>query len=147
MKLIKSQTINNKKCSYDIIHVNKVQLFQWSDQQLLSYRPKLMMPFKPFFSQSHNQPNSMLGRNRLRRSGGGRGVSQQYNTGVREAAITPVLSDSKSVSIYVRREPNLPLFMDFMLRFSWILNIACLSGFVLIFLTSLRVSGPTNQPD
>lgn len=52
----------------------------------------------------------------------------------------PTLTTEKTLRIYVRHDGELPVMLDWLLRFAWILNLIGLSGIVLHCLTSLQVS-------
>ena len=57
----------------------------------------------------------------------------------------PTLTTEKTLRIYVRRDGNLPILMDCLLRFAWILNLIGWSGIVLHCLTKLHVSLKRSQ--
>ena len=52
----------------------------------------------------------------------------------------PTLTAEKTLRIYVRKDGNLPVLLDCLLRFAWILNLIGWSGVVLHCLTKLHVS-------
>ena len=52
----------------------------------------------------------------------------------------PTLTAEKTLRIYVRKDGNLPVLLDCLLRFAWILNLIGWSGIVLHCLTKLHVS-------
>ena len=58
----------------------------------------------------------------------------------------PTLTTDKTLRIYVRQDGELPIMLDCLLRFAWILNLIGLSGIVLHCLTNLQVNIPTYLP-
>ena len=52
----------------------------------------------------------------------------------------PTMTTEQTLRIYVRKDGNLPVLLDILLRFAWILNLIGLSGIVLHCLNQLNVS-------
>ena len=82
--------------------------------------------------QGQNNPGNRRGTSLAQRYG------RYQGTGIPRKQ--PTLSTEKTLRIYVRRDGNLPILMDCLLRFAWILNLIGWSGIVLHCLTKLHVS-------